>query len=85
MRDGREKTEKGGGGCFLMGMLGMGRIRLGFMNIYGLLVGCWATSGWPKIRDVPRAGPPCRECGPGPVRPSGRASPRHYRLRAGPF
>jgi hypothetical protein len=51
MRDGREKIEKGGdGGCFVLGVLGMGRIRLGFMNIYGLLVGCRATSGWPKIR-----------------------------------
>jgi hypothetical protein len=29
---------------------GTGRIRLGFMNIYRLLVGCRATSGWPKIR-----------------------------------
>jgi hypothetical protein len=50
MRDGREKTEKGGGGWFLLGVLAMGRIRLGFMNIYRLLVGCRATSGWPKIR-----------------------------------
>jgi hypothetical protein len=32
-----------------------------------------------------RAGPPCRGCGPCPARPSGRASPRHYPLRAGSF
>jgi hypothetical protein len=46
-----------------------------------LILTCWHRAG-PKIVTCR---PPCRGCCPDPVRPLGRAGPRHYPLRVGPF
>jgi hypothetical protein len=75
----------GGGGCSCGGrgeMSEIARLSSIYMRGWYELSGC-SRAGLKSGRA--RARPPCRGCGPGPVRPSGRAGPMHYPLRAGPF